>query len=338
MKYFQLLVDCKDNLASCCSDYGIASYLYIIKKALTIIQIAVPIILIVMGSVQLIKMMMNPDEKKNKKSFINKFIAAVIVFIIPLAVNIIIGLMPESFEISNCWKSAEDIVDNTINGPTKYKVIYNNNDNKEDNSSSNYNNTSSNSKTSSKTNSSGSSYITTYNQNKYSDRVCSSGCSSIISNSGCSTSAYSAAVYLLTGKKVNLVSVANDMCSVGAYICGAGGSGATIVSNSKLKQKYGIGGDSVTRSYSEFVEQLKKGRVILVSVRNGSQNDRNGQTGFNATKNGHYILLTDYDKSTKKINVYNPNANRNGGYRTQEDINKYIVNVGGTGSWYLEKK
>ena len=122
MKYFQIAVDCKDNLASCCSDYGIASYLYIIKKALTIIQIAVPIILIVMGSVQLIKMMMNPDEKKNKKSFINKFIAAVIVFIIPLAVNIIIGLMPESFEISNCWKSAEDIVDNTINGPTKYKV------------------------------------------------------------------------------------------------------------------------------------------------------------------------------------------------------------------------
>src|SRR5574344_7604 len=138
MKYFQLLVDCKDNLASCCSDYGIASYLYIIKKALTIIQIAVPIILIVMGSVQLIKMMINPDDNKGKKNFLNKFIAAVIVFLLPIAVNIVMGLMPEQMDIAGCWESAENIVNNTINGTTKYKVSHTDNSKKEQEDTKNY--------------------------------------------------------------------------------------------------------------------------------------------------------------------------------------------------------
>ena len=124
MKYFQILTSCSTDLESCCSDYGIATYLYIVKKVLTLIQIVVPIILIVMGTIQLVKMMTNPDDKggKEKKNFLNKFVAAIIVFFIPVVVNILIGIMPDSFELSNCWKSAENIVENTINGSTKYEV------------------------------------------------------------------------------------------------------------------------------------------------------------------------------------------------------------------------
>ena len=124
MKCFQILASCSTDLESCCSDYGIATYLYIVKKVLTLIQIVVPIILIVMGTIQLVKMMTNPDDKggKEKKNFLNKFVAAIIVFFIPVVVNILIGIMPDSFELSNCWKSAENIVENTINGSTKYEV------------------------------------------------------------------------------------------------------------------------------------------------------------------------------------------------------------------------
>ena len=180
--------------------------------------------------------------------------------------------------------------------------------------------------------------LSIYNQNTSTSSMCSTPCSSTVAKAGCSASSYSAAIYLLTNKKVKLVNVAHDLCSNGGYICGSGGKGGVIVSNKKLQKKYNVGGGSVTRSYDSFVKHLKKGRVILVSIKNGSQNDRNGQTGFNATKNGHYILLTDYKSSDGSIHVYNPNRGRNSGYRSKKDINKYVVQAVGTGAWYLEKK
>ena len=180
--------------------------------------------------------------------------------------------------------------------------------------------------------------LTIYNQDKYKNKMCKSGCSTIISTSGCSAAAYSAAAYLLTNIKVNLPKVANDFCSVGAYRCGAGGVGSTIVSDKKLQSTYKIGGKSIKRSYNSFVSELKKNRVILISVNNGSQNDRNGQKGFNASSSGHYILLAKYNEENDQIYVYNPNGNRNSGWRTKADINKYVTNVKGSGAWYLEKK
>ena len=180
--------------------------------------------------------------------------------------------------------------------------------------------------------------LSIYNQNTSTSSMCSTPCSSTVAKAGCSASSYSAAIYLLTNKKVKLVNVAHDLCSNGGYICGSGGKGGVIVSNKKLQEKYNVGGKSVVRSYDSFVKHLKKGRVILVSIKNGSQNDRNGQTGFNATKNGHYILLTDYKSSDGSIHVYNPNRGRNSGYRSKKDINKYVVQAVGTGAWYLEKK
>ena len=81
------------------------------KQGLEIIQIVVPIILIVMGSIQLGKMMLSPDDKKGYKSLINKFIAAIFVFFTPFVINLIINILPENFEISKCWKDAETIWD-----------------------------------------------------------------------------------------------------------------------------------------------------------------------------------------------------------------------------------
>lgn len=125
MKYF-LLADCSTNVADCCSDYGMAVYLNIIQNALKIIQVIVPIILIVMGTVQLIKLMTSPEDKggKGKKSFLNKFVAATLVFLLPFIVNLIIGLMSDSFEIASCWENAKTIVETTINGDEEYKVIH----------------------------------------------------------------------------------------------------------------------------------------------------------------------------------------------------------------------
>ena len=123
MKYIQILeTTCSTDVSSCCSDYGIAMYLYIMKNALTIIQIAIPILLLVMATIQMIKMMASPDDKKAPKSLLNKFIAALIVFFVPLIVNVVLSIIPDSFELAACWESAEGIAQ-TMNSSVKYDVI-----------------------------------------------------------------------------------------------------------------------------------------------------------------------------------------------------------------------
>lgn len=113
MKYIQLLAKtCSDDIGSCCGDYGIATFLYVMKRALNLIQIVVPIILIVMAAVSFLQMVINPDDqnKAKSKSIMNKFMAAVIVFFTPLMINILMDALPDSFEIAGCWQAADDTV------------------------------------------------------------------------------------------------------------------------------------------------------------------------------------------------------------------------------------
>lgn len=138
MKYFQLLTTtCVDDITSCCSDYGLATYLHIVKEALNIIHLVVPIILIVMLGVDFAKMVINPDDpqKKKSKSIKNKFIAAVFIFFIPYIVGLLLSLISGSMsDISGCWNAADEIFDvmqktepyrskNTTNNTTSDSVL-----------------------------------------------------------------------------------------------------------------------------------------------------------------------------------------------------------------------
>ena len=113
MKYFYLATEttCTGDISTCCSDYGIATYLYILKQVLNLIHIVVPIILILMASINLAQLAFSPDDPQRKKlkSLTNKFIAAVFVFFVPFIVNLLFGFI-EGFglEISGCWKAAEE--------------------------------------------------------------------------------------------------------------------------------------------------------------------------------------------------------------------------------------
>ena len=106
MSLFQIL-ECNDTLGTCCSDYGLVLALDAFRKVLNLIQIVVPIILIVMSCVELIKLVGNPEEKKGLKSLINKYIATVIVFFVPVIVNVVLGIMPDTFSVSACWEEAK---------------------------------------------------------------------------------------------------------------------------------------------------------------------------------------------------------------------------------------
>ena len=81
----------------CAANGDLVTILRVVRTALTIIQIAVPILLIIMGSLDLMKAVMAGKEDEIKKSqgtFVKRAIAAVIVFFIPLIVNLVLGLVP----------------------------------------------------------------------------------------------------------------------------------------------------------------------------------------------------------------------------------------------------
>lgn len=109
---FQILESCQENLNNCCSDYALAKYLDVVKQVLNIIHIIVPIILIIMGTVEFIKMITNPDNKKSYKSLLNKVIATVIIFFLPFIVNLVIGLFDGSkYDVVKCWEQSSEIVE-----------------------------------------------------------------------------------------------------------------------------------------------------------------------------------------------------------------------------------
>lgn len=102
-----------------CENIALSNYLVIVKRAMLLIQIIVPILLIVMTIVQFTSMVNNPDDKNAMKKLKNKIIAAVIVFTIPFIINALMGVLGESTEFSDCWNKAGE----TINTDSEYIPI-----------------------------------------------------------------------------------------------------------------------------------------------------------------------------------------------------------------------
>ena len=103
------ILDCSAELGNCCSSPTIASVLDITRKIFGLIQVIAPIILIVMATVQVLLLTINPEEKDAFKKIYNKFLAAIIIFILPIILNVIMGLLPNSINISACWNEASNI-------------------------------------------------------------------------------------------------------------------------------------------------------------------------------------------------------------------------------------
>lgn len=97
------LNDCEDL-------YSIIAY---IKKLVRIMQILVPILLIVWGSIDMFKGIMAGDEKKivaARTTLIKRFGAALAVFLVPWIVDYIINFIGGNSEWVDCWKNSGDEV------------------------------------------------------------------------------------------------------------------------------------------------------------------------------------------------------------------------------------
>lgn len=87
--------------------HGLGNIILIVKFLLTIVQWVVPIILIVLGTIDLVKAVVagkDDDIKKHQQTLIKRIIAAVIVFLIPMLVTVLMGWIGNG-EWQTCWNS-----------------------------------------------------------------------------------------------------------------------------------------------------------------------------------------------------------------------------------------
>ena len=103
---------------------GLANIIVIMKRFMDILMILAPIILILFGIVQFIKMVNNPDDKKNWGKVKNMLNALVMVFIIPVLVNTVMNLLGENYTISACWNNAS--LSSTVGEESSYNDNTNN--------------------------------------------------------------------------------------------------------------------------------------------------------------------------------------------------------------------
>ena len=93
-----------------CSDPGLAYLLFFVKRFLNVIQIIGPIVALVGLTIHLIKLMTNPEDKKNKPLIKNWLIALLLLFFVPVIINLVMTLLDGKFDLPTCWNEATDMV------------------------------------------------------------------------------------------------------------------------------------------------------------------------------------------------------------------------------------
>ena len=96
-------------LVDVCSDDTVLKVMGIIKLVMQVICIVVPIVLILLGSIDLFKAVTagkDEDIKKRQQTLIKRVIAAVIVFLVPTIVTVLMNLIGV-VEWKDCWNEAD---------------------------------------------------------------------------------------------------------------------------------------------------------------------------------------------------------------------------------------
>ena len=87
-----------------------------------VMQIAIPILLILMGTIDLGKAVVAKKEEditKNRGMFVKRILTAILVYLLPLLVNLIIGYVSND-KWYDCWQAARDY---NLNGDNVIKEI-----------------------------------------------------------------------------------------------------------------------------------------------------------------------------------------------------------------------
>lgn len=93
-----------------CEEPSILNLILFVKGLIEILGIVVPIILIIMVSIELVKIVFDVSDKTVKastKSILNKIIATIVVFFVPTIVNLILSNLNQmNVQQTECWVNA----------------------------------------------------------------------------------------------------------------------------------------------------------------------------------------------------------------------------------------
>lgn len=91
-----------------CSDLDFLRVIYFVKGSLIIVRALVPIILIIMATIDIYKVVIKTSEKSTK-TILNRFIAAFFVFFVPTFLNVVLNSLGQSnIGESVCWINANE--------------------------------------------------------------------------------------------------------------------------------------------------------------------------------------------------------------------------------------
>jgi len=103
-----------NNFDWCAPGSGIIKALSFIISILNVIRWIVPIGLVAYTSYEMIKKVLNPDDKDFMKHITNRVIAAIVIFFVPLIINVILKVVDmvrgttdgTKGSLNSCWKQA----------------------------------------------------------------------------------------------------------------------------------------------------------------------------------------------------------------------------------------
>ena len=93
------------DLSSTCGSPALLVVLKIVSNILKLIQMIGPIVAIFSLIYTVILLINNPDEKKYVKRIKNSLIALLLLFFVPVIVNVVVGMMGDTTKFSDCWNS-----------------------------------------------------------------------------------------------------------------------------------------------------------------------------------------------------------------------------------------
>lgn len=90
------MIAANDTMQMCCN---MRPFLNILRYVIVIIQFSVPLLLIVLGTVDMFKAMTSGDEKENKKvvdTFVKRLIYGVMIFLVPFLVRLVFKVLNDN--------------------------------------------------------------------------------------------------------------------------------------------------------------------------------------------------------------------------------------------------
>lgn len=315
------------DLVSFCSDPVLARVLGIIKNVLGKIQLIGPILGIIALIINLIKLMANPEEKKLKTSIRNWTISIVMLFLIPVIIDVTmsmllstIGNSNEKFQLAVCWKNAEV---NSYNSTSSKYYSTSNKQKKNFFAGTLSNNTTTGS-------SSGSGSGSTYGSNVTHTN----------SINGITFNLYSQTDPRWTGRVFNTGGTLGEYgCMLTSTAVVSSGYDKTVtpetVFDSKYRSSYprdGITGFAGSKfscsagstSSSSIINALRQGQIVVIMVYGGGANSsKKGSSKFTGSQ--HYMALIDI--SGDKIYVGNGYATYTYGQTGWFSANEVLTSV-----------